>query len=478
METWERLIRTWKKQLPAIVFSAPDLGDLTGGRRRVTAVIQVVQRGKSVAFIASITIDEEEIKVDPWSAQARSRLQAVASSSPRAVLVEWFTKFLDTIPLGRLRAAADAVRERKPLGIVVGILFIGCSFAAVHYYRATHHLNFVREPSAGVYYDATHAPTPTYLFCWASQGNERAGAFQVLRDGSDVTSSGRLWQEQSSGKVTYCYEDRTVGLGASHVYRVALGSGLRRKISGPVDACSSCALEYDALLNKGYPLAVRSMRTTTATNLPALAFINEPRTFVVPFARRDQEGRHVDPASLNDAPANGPIRADYGDGTRATQRYHDLVHTFSKLGPHLVTFTGEGIFAGNSAQFLVEVIERKAVSDELVYRAPPDRPVLIHWEDIGSKPVTVYTKAGRRDEYQFTMPHDVQSLLNSTGGLQAVAVDGAGQVVTILPKDVRGRDVLVAYAILPPGVHNLHLAIFKFSGEPVGGKSVAVHALP
>ncbi|MGA8810140.1 MAG: hypothetical protein WB973_19905 [Thermoanaerobaculia bacterium] len=248
--TWERLIRTWDGKLATVALENEELKDVTGARRKVAAELRISRRGVNVAIYGVIVIDSKSIPVDPWNDAARIATRGARGA--RQIILDWFAAFLDAIPAQRLLRGLEAIRAKQSAWAVIGILLgVSCSIGAIAYYRATHYFQLVGEPSSGMWWDSSHAPTPSYVFCWESNGNEPERAFHVLRDGRDITQPEHLWAEHTRGRTSYCYEDRTIASATKYVYRIAVGSGLRQKISGPINACDTCALENERILDLG-----------------------------------------------------------------------------------------------------------------------------------------------------------------------------------------------------------------------------------
>ncbi|MGA8810139.1 MAG: hypothetical protein WB973_19900, partial [Thermoanaerobaculia bacterium] len=192
---------------------------------------------------------------------------------------------------------------------------------------------------------------------------------------------------------------------------------------------------------------------------PRLALVNVPRTFSVNFARGDGDGQLVDPGSLSDAASNELVLANYGDGRVEQQPANELVHTFTTPGRKMVTFRGTGSYAGTIRRYDVNVIE-KAEGTELVYRATPDHAMLIKVSQTDPVSMIVFTKARRKDNYQFLLSDEMVTRLNMYGGVVTLTSEGDVVRNSVAPGGMSGHDSLQNYVSFLPGHHS---AVFELA---------------
>jgi len=481
-QTWQKIAPGWQLAFDDGAIEG-EMPDATGARRTVKAKLHVSEERSGVIMLhAAITIDGNPVPTrqsDPYA-----RIATRGAGGWRQELLEWFGRFLDSLPAMRLGAAREALRQKRQPWEIISILFglMGCTLGYA-YYRATHHIRFVGEPMATIWRDASRAPTIAHAGCWESKGREPIQSFRIIRDGEDVTDGSHLWNDRRGNEPTYCFEDRTIIPGEKYTYRVALGGGVRRKISGPMEVCLPCAQERQQQLDRGEPIILRRGSATSATDAPRYAYVNEPRRFEPPFARLDQDGPRVDPSSLSDKAADQAlVSADFGDAHRATVPFDRIVHTYTTVGKRTVQLVGLGRYKGNRSTIEIEVIDPPQGSNgavELIYAPLPPRAVVIDARRGDPPPVTIYTRANTDLEIQFFLGEETIQRLNQLGGTTTyVPESGADPVAGQTPAgSMAGRDALSNRMRLPTGTHRGVFHIADGSGIRLLSVYVSVHSL-
>ncbi len=402
---------------------------LTAGKRRPERVLDLsIRVRKADGEIVVGARDEGERRVE--------RLERKNSDSERAYLLQECaelitTEGLDTaeIDLASLRGLRDnlvaAAERRKKIKVIASatgfVILVGC--AALLQYILKPGTIHIQDVKGSMFRDDLGRPHPSYVVTWTSTFKAPCSAFQILRDGVEVTASKHVFL--MPGTNDCAFEDRSPPLAdPTHVrevhYRVAYGTGLRRSTSPAARSCDECINEVFSMVARGFPIAEYEAEQASVDGKVTMVGLDTP--FDLTFVDVSHANKQIDVRQHPEVLSDLQVECDFGDGTPATTLPVGAIrHVYNTPGQFTAMFTPLGVQM-NPVKMRVTVSERgDRVGGETakrLIRTVPDNGELVVWLTTAESPTknVVHARRGEKVTLFCGVSDDVREKLSTAGG--------------------------------------------------------------